>query len=106
MSSRHTIIIQTVPKAYPNALHGYCAHYMELNLNKKFKNLDLIPLFKCCSRAYIKGEFDKYMDDLAKIDPLIEKYLVNASKQKWSKYHFSQNRCEIMATNESNYSIM
>lgn len=70
-------------------------------MNGIFKNVSTTPLFRCCSRAYIKREFDKYLADLNMINPDIMKYLINVGKEKWSRHHFPNMRYEIITINIS-----
>lgn len=86
--------IQVFPKDFANALFSYCAFHVKLNLNHKFKNPDLIPLFKCCSKTYkrrieqVHGWFD-----------WDRSFDWDIGKEKWSIYHFPINIYVIMTTN-------
>lgn len=101
ISNRHPSIKKVVPKLFPNAFHGYCAFHMDLNLNRKLENANIIPLFCYCSIAYTRKDFDKYMVNLKMIDSDITKYLINLGKEKWSRHHFSGIRYGIMTKNMS-----
>ena len=87
-------------KVYPLAQHGICVQHLYNNVNTKFRNGSIEPLFNRCTRGvYTMKEFEFYMDALHSINPGIKEYLLHADPFKWARSHFERKRYNVMTTN-------
>ncbi|XP_022869031.1 protein FAR-RED ELONGATED HYPOCOTYL 3-like [Olea europaea var. sylvestris] len=87
---------------YPNAHHGCCMWYLQLNIKSNYHKANILPLFMATAKEYSLINFEKLMTNLYRKSPAVGQYLENkVGYEFWSRAHFKGVRYNIMTTNNA-----
>ncbi|KAF6167771.1 hypothetical protein GIB67_027549 [Kingdonia uniflora] len=68
ISDRNSRIIIVIPKAFPFAIHTFCAFYISNNIKITLESTSII--FRMAVEAFTNINFDKYMNTIRNTDPV------------------------------------
>ncbi|XP_059285912.1 uncharacterized protein LOC132039450 [Lycium ferocissimum] len=101
ISNRHDSIQNATLIIYPEVPHCFCIYHLWNNVKDLFrKNKEKArPIFFALAKAYTTERFERYMNELNKIDRRVQPYLFNVGYERWSRVFCRVKRTIFMTSN-------
>ncbi|KAM6542811.1 hypothetical protein CsatB_007258 [Cannabis sativa] len=98
---RHKSIEKAVINVYPNRFHGACIFHLLNNIKTNFgvHGDDLTINFVKAAKTYNLTSFERYMEEIDRIDKRIRPYLEKIGHEVWTRSHCPTIRYTMMTSN-------
>ena len=89
LSDRQKGLIEGVEFIFDSYPHGYYLYYLEQNIHKQFKNLQLKTFLWKAAQATTQAEFNKAIENIHTINPQALSWLFQYAKlEYWAELYF------------------